>query len=253
MDKLRFYEAKTKAALNSKAKNGIGTLDEKTVHSVLKYYFEPFDGNHEQKIGNYVADIVGENGIIEVQTKNFTYLRPKLTEFLKYSRVTVVYPVITEKNIICFDNLTGEVFSKRKSPLKGNKYTVLDELVKIPDFLLNPKLTLCIVFLKADEYRIPCENAPKNKKRRKKYASFDKIPTDITDEVYLNDIYDYLSFFLPENIPDEFTTKDLEISGINKYTATLMANVFYKAKILNRTGKKERRYLYTKNENDSQI
>lgn len=251
MDKLRFYEAKTKTALNSNNKNGIGTLDEKSVHSVLKYYFEPFEGNHEQKIGSYIADIVGENGIIEVQTKNFTYLRPKLAEFLKYSPVTVVYPVITEKTIICFDNITGEVFSKRKSPLKGNKYTVLEELVKIPDFLLNPMLSLCIVFLKADEYRIPCENAPKNKKRRKKYASFDKIPNDITDEVCLNGCKDYLDFFLPENIPDEFTTKDLENSGINKYTAQLLANVFYKAGIISRTGKKERRYLYIKNGNNS--
>ena len=67
MDKELFINA----CKSDKCKKGIGTLSEKTLHSVLKNYFEPFSENHEIKIGNYVADIVGENGIIEIQTRQF--------------------------------------------------------------------------------------------------------------------------------------------------------------------------------------
>ena len=34
--------------------NGIGTLREKTIHSVLKYYYAPDSAYHEIKIGSYV-------------------------------------------------------------------------------------------------------------------------------------------------------------------------------------------------------
>ena len=69
---------------------GIGTLGEKTLHAVLKYGYEPQEENHETKIGGYVADIVGENGIIEIQTQGFDRLRKKLSAFLEVCDVTAV-------------------------------------------------------------------------------------------------------------------------------------------------------------------
>lgn len=43
-------------------------------------------------MGGYVADIVGENGVIEIQTRQFNKLLKKLEAFLDYCDVTVVYP-----------------------------------------------------------------------------------------------------------------------------------------------------------------
>lgn len=73
--------------------NGIGTLAEKTVHSVLKSYYSPDTLNHEVKIGGFVADIYTGNEILEIQTRNFDKLRRKLTAYLEISPVTIVsYP-----------------------------------------------------------------------------------------------------------------------------------------------------------------
>ncbi len=245
MDKMKFYEARTKV-LSEHNRKGIGTLSEKTLHAVLKGYFEPFEDSREVEIGPFVADIVGEDGIIEIQTKSFSKLRPKLEEFLKYSRVTVVYPCISEKNIICFDPETGEVFSKRRSPLKGDKYTVFTELEAITDYLLHPNFRLCIVFLKADEYRCPQDKAPlwqKKKRRKNAYASYDKIPTELLDEIYISGIEDWLDF-LPPCLPESFTSSDMAKAGMDIMTARLVLNVFYKAGIVKREGKRGREYLY---------
>ncbi len=69
MDKQQFINACDKVIVNNKRSfppGGIGTLGEKTLHSVLKNYFEPDESRHEVKIANYVADIAAENSIIEI-------------------------------------------------------------------------------------------------------------------------------------------------------------------------------------------
>ena len=100
MDKQRFINALNEVQSGEQMQNGIGTLHEKTMHAVLKKYFEPYSDNHETKIGEYVADIVGEHGIIEIQTRAFERLNKKLAAFLEYARTTVVYPVWV-RNLIC--------------------------------------------------------------------------------------------------------------------------------------------------------
>ena len=55
-----------------------------TLHAVLKNYYEPFEQNHEIKVGRFVADIVGEQGVIEIQTRNFGNLLEKLDNFLEF-------------------------------------------------------------------------------------------------------------------------------------------------------------------------
>ena len=125
MDKERFFDACQKVIYREHRLNGIGTYGEKTVHAVLKCYFDPFEDNHEQRIGGYVADIVGENGIIEIQTAGFDKLRNKINAFLSVGRVTVVYPIPCNKWLISVNPETGAVGSKRKSPKKGSPYDVI--------------------------------------------------------------------------------------------------------------------------------
>lgn len=246
MDKVRFFEACQKVS-REHIRNGIGTLSEKTTHAVLKNYFEPYEDGHEQKIGSFVADIVGENGIIEIQTGAFSKLRPKLAEYLKYCPVTVVYPCSAVKNIICFDPDTGEVSSKRKSPLKGDVYTVFRELEGITDYLLHPDFTLCIVLMETDEYRCPPEKAPphqKKKRRKNAFSTYDRIPAALLDEIYINGLYDWLEL-LPEGLPEIFTTSDMAERGMKINTAQLVMNVYFKAGIVQRVGKTGNKYLYS--------
>ena len=66
MDQEAFSSACAWAAARL-GQGGIGTLGEKSLHAALKYYFEPCPENHEQPLGGFVADAVGEHGVIEIQ------------------------------------------------------------------------------------------------------------------------------------------------------------------------------------------
>ena len=127
----RFQQAK-KAVLSANRHNkGIGTLSEKTVHSVLKKFFEPEEDNHEVALEGYFADIYNENGVIEIQTRSFERLREKLAVFLNHYPVTIVYPMPCNKWVFWVDEQTGEVSEPRKSPRHYTVYDAFTELYKI--------------------------------------------------------------------------------------------------------------------------
>ena len=66
IDSQAFDAAKEKIIGKSHNDKGIGTLSEKTLHAVLKMYYEPDEDNHEVAIDGYFADIYNEHGIIEL-------------------------------------------------------------------------------------------------------------------------------------------------------------------------------------------
>ena len=65
-----------------RTENGVGTLQEKTIHAVLKNYYEPDEDKQEIPIENYVADIYSDGEIIEIQTRNFDKMREMGCEYL---------------------------------------------------------------------------------------------------------------------------------------------------------------------------
>ena len=143
----RFENALLTAKSNSAFDGSIGTLSEKMLHSVLKYYLEPCDDFHEVAIGTYVADIMRDGCIIEIQTRAFNRLRDKLREFLKEYPVTVVFPIAKSKCYYLTDSETGEVSQKKKSPRHGSVYDVFKELYKIKMLLDSDNLYFHIVLL----------------------------------------------------------------------------------------------------------
>jgi len=51
MDEKRFETAKKKIIGQTREREGIGTLKEKTLHAVLKHYYAPDENMHEVPIG----------------------------------------------------------------------------------------------------------------------------------------------------------------------------------------------------------
>ena len=84
IDRLMFETACRTVTSGGRLQKGIGTKSERSVHAVLKNYFEPYHDSQEQKVGSYIADIVGESGIIEIQTASFSHLRESLLSFCPY-------------------------------------------------------------------------------------------------------------------------------------------------------------------------
>ena len=150
----RFAAAKERIIGKNRERNGIGTLSEKTVHAVLKNYYAPDETQHEIPVEGCVADIFNGKEIIEIQTRSFDRMRPKLERFLPLYPVTIVYPIPYCKHVFWIDEETGEISGGRKSPLKGSPYLAFKELYRIKAYLQDPNLTIRLTFLNMEEYKL---------------------------------------------------------------------------------------------------
>ena len=241
MDKQKFKEACKSIIHAEREQNGIGTLGEKTLHAVLKQYYEPDKTNHEIKIGSFVADIVTDTGIIEIQTRAFNKLRKKLTEFLEISPVTVVYPIAKTKWLLWIDEQTGEITKKRKSPKQGRIFDVIHELYKIKPLINHVNFRLCIALIDMEEYRY-LNGWSRDKKKGS--TRCDRVPVDIAEEVYINNTFDFIKI-IPDGLFRRFTSKDYKNAArISLDTAQTALNILNHIGIVKRVDKQGNLYVY---------
>lgn len=242
IDREAFETARKKVIGVDRKRSGIGTLSEKTVHAILKNYYEPDEEKQEIPIENYVADIFSDGGIMEIQTRQFNKMRNKLSAFLPLYPVTIVYPIPREKWIIWIDEESGELSRKRKSPAKGNVYLAFIELYKIKMYLKNPNLRVKLVLMDMEEYKL-LNGWSRDKKRGS--SRYDRVPTELVEEVDITRIEDYMQF-VPYDLEEEFTSKEFaKAAHIPVKLAQTVLNILYDIGTVTRTGKKGREYLYT--------
>ena len=234
-DEYRFASAIEKALLREPST--IGTLNEKTIHNTLKNYYSG-EINHEAKIGEFYADIAGENGIVEVQTANFNKLNKKLSKMLRACHVSVVYPYEKIVHTYSISEQTGEVISS--SLRKNNSYSKFFlELYRIKAFLTNPNLTICIAELEIDK-KIYYKD---NRRIRYKGIPKEKIPVRYIREIRLDNKEDYMQF-IPGNLPVQFNRKDF--SKLCKATdPSIMLEILEYVGVAKRIGKEGKSILYT--------
>lgn len=244
MDEARFLEACRWSASEQAVRQGIGTLGEKTLHSAVKYYFQPDPEKREVKLGRYWVDALHEDGVLEVQTRSFARLRPKLQYFLPRLPVTVVYPVPAKKTVIWVTE-EGETTPPRKSPLKPTAGQVLWELYPLRELLSHPHLRLCVLVLEVEEYRL-LNGWSKDKKRGS--TRFDRMPISLLEEVWIHGPEEY-GRLLPEGLPAFFTSRELgKAVGLSPKKASLAANVLRNLGVIRQVGKQGRAFLYAVSE-----
>lgn len=219
---------------------GIGTLGEKSVHAVLKAAYEPHALNLEVPVGGYVADILGEDGIIEIQTRALWRLRDKLAAFLEVCAVTVVHPVYPTEWISRTDPDTGEVV-RRRSSRRGRAADVLAELYPLREFLKNPQFHLRVVELETERWDIG--------RSRGRKQHLDRVPRAFLREWVLESPGDYREL-LPQEVPETFTAEEFgRLLHQRKDDAWQSLAVLEVLGLAERTGKQGRKNLYrlTKN------
>lgn len=245
MDKSIFLNACDKILTVEREKRMIGTLGEKTLHAILKNYYEPDETKHEIKIKGYYADISNNTGITEIQTGNFNVLRKKLDVFLELSPVTLVYPIPYIKWLLWMEEETGRVVTKRKSPKKGTPYMAFPELYKIKQQLTHPNLSLCIVLINMEEYKV-LNGWSMDKKRGA--SRYDRIPIELVDEINITGNHEYEKL-IPSDLEREFTSKDFKLrAGLSLSAAQIALNVLHYVGAVERVGKVGRAYLYKRTE-----
>jgi hypothetical protein len=243
MDKQLFQQICDEVIGQRQGMNGIGTLAEKTVHSVLKSYLSPNPINHEIKVGGFVADICTGNEIIEIQTRNFDKLRRKLQTFLAFAPVTIVYPIPNLKWIRWVNPQTGEISPPRKSPRKGTPYAIFPELYKIKNYLIDPNLNLKIILLNLEEYKY-LDGWSQDKKKGS--TRCDRLPTELVEEITIRSTDDYQRL-IPLSLGQDFTSKDFKkASGLTLRAAQTALNVLYYVGAVERVGKNGNTYIYSR-------
>ncbi len=219
----------------------IGTLNEHTLHLALKHYCEPDAVYHEVPCMGFVADILREDRITEIETRSFTNIKRKLGAFLPQYLVTVVYPVVVKKWVIWMEPQTGVLSEKHKSPKKGRPLDVMYELYKLSAYLSHPNFRLTLVFCEVEEYK--CRDGWSRDGKRGATRA-ERIPTGFLGQLTIECPADYekLVDVLPEGT---FTAS--EFAKANKLRgryAWYALQVLIKAGVIMSCGRKGRAFLY---------
>jgi hypothetical protein len=224
---------------------GIGVYAESGLHASLKRHFAGPEDAFEVPVEGKVVDLVrmtsrGEE-LVEVQTKRLDKIAPKVLALAEGHRVRVVHPIAAETCIRRVEPGSGELLSERKSPKRGDLYSVFDELVRAPSLIGARNVSLEVLLVRTSEVR--CRDGSGSWRRRG-----DKTLSRDLEEVLGTRTFSKKSDWLgliPKGLPPPWTSASLgEALGIGADRARKILYSYAAAGLLAEAGKEGRRKLY---------
>jgi hypothetical protein len=217
----------------------IGELSENQLHNSLKkYYFQKGD-IIEHKLEGYYIDIYRENTLIEIQTSSFSKVKRKYDNLLKNYKIIMVYPISSSKWISKIGR--DEKITKRKSPKSENIYNIFDELVSIPNYINHQNFSIEVINIHQEEIR---KTIIPKRRYRKNWKTVDRKLIKVISTHLFTNKFDFIKL-LPQNLPQEFTTKDVLVtSKISKSSIQKMIYCLNKMNAITEIGKLGRYKLY---------
>jgi hypothetical protein len=224
--------------------SGIGLLNEKPLHASLKeWYAEPED-QFEVAVDGFVIDIVRRGLLLEIQTRNLSSIRSKLTKLAGAHRLRLIYPIAAEKRIVRLAKDNAGELSRRASPKRGRAVDLFWEMVSIPQLLANPNFSLEVLLIREEEVR---RYAGKRHWRKRGWVTEERRLLEVVDSLLYQEPADWRAF-LPADLPT-FTTSELaEATGITKPLAQKMVYCMRHVNLLSSIGKQGRAHLYAMTE-----
>lgn len=223
--------------------NSIGLLNEKPLHAVLKEWYALPGDRVEVPVGGYVVDIERDDLLIEIQTRNFSAIRTKLTELAARHRLRLVYPVAVEKWIVSLPKDAQTPLRRRRSPKRGTPVQLFAELASVPTLIESPNFSLEVLLIQEEEVRF---YDGKRSWRRRGWVVHERRLLDVIERRVFASPGD-LCALLPESLDDGFDTSDLaEHLGIRRRLAQQMAYCLRECGALTMTGKSGNAILYAR-------
>jgi hypothetical protein len=219
---------------------GIGLLNEKPLHASLKQWYARPGDRFEVPVDGFVIDIVRDDLLIEIQTRNFSSIKAKLTKLSDSHQVRLIYPIVQEKWIVRSTTSGRGGLIRRKSPKRGRMEDLFWELVSIPRLLSNPNFSLEVLMIRQEEVR---RYDRKRKWRTRGWVIERRQLLEVLDRRLFGESADWLRF-LPSGL-DSFTTEDLA-SGMNtrRDLAQKVAYCLREGRMIDLIGKRGRANLY---------
>ena len=213
----------------------IGTLREKPLHASLKRWYAQDGDRVEVAADGYVIDLVRGDLLIEIQTRGFSGLRPKVTALLARGHpVRVVHPIAVDRWIVNVD-ADGAVLGRRRSPKHGSIADLVTELVSVPELLAHPGFEIEVLLTREEEYR---RHDPQRCWRRRGWIVVERRLVEVVDRIVLADPED-MAGLLPDGLPAQFTTAELAAClGRPRRIAQQMAYCLRRAGLIEAMGKR---------------
>jgi hypothetical protein len=188
--------------------SGIGTLNEGHLHASLKHLYAGVNGELEVPFGNFVADVVRDGVIYEIQTSSFSGLGGKMLALAAQRPVVLVHPIAQVKTLIKLNKDDSDAFTKRRSPKRGALVHIVRELVYIPALLKHPNFCVEAVLIEEAEVRAFDERA---RRGRGGWRGKGRQLIKVLDRAKISTPQSLLDFLLAD-LPNPFTTKDLSLA-----------------------------------------
>jgi hypothetical protein len=185
--------------------NQIGTLNETTLHTDIKWLYSKSNDQLERKVGNFIVDIVRDDFLIEVQTTNFSAIRNKLEFLIKNNKVKLIHPIIRDKWIVYLDTQLNKVIRRRLSPIHCSYLNIFKELIRIPKMISHPNFIIEIILVQIEEIREKCYKASW---RRKGWRICDKKLFRVIESKKFTNPIDFL-YLIPKSLKTPFTNLEL--------------------------------------------
>ncbi len=221
--------------------NGIGTLNEKPLHAALKQWYAHPGDLVEVPVDGFTVDIVRGDLLIEIQTRNLSTIRRKLTKLAAQHRVRLVYPVVQDRWIVRQSGSGRRTLGRRRSPRRGAFELVFEELVSIAGLLAHPNFSLHLVLIQEEQIR---RRDASGSWRRKGWAMHERRLIEVVDQRLFETPQDMLAF-IPGALAEPFTTADLaQAIGHPVWFAQKMAYCLRTMGAIAFVGKRGRSMLY---------
>lgn len=215
--------------------NGIGTLQENSLHAGLKSWYARPGDQLEKKIDGYVIDLVRGFLCVEIQTQHFSALKRKLVRLLENHPVRLVYPIPYEKWIINTSTDGATVLGRRKSPKRGQMVDLFNELVRFPQLVLNSNFSLEVLMIREE---VIWTADGRGSWRRKGRSILDQRLLEVVSSRLFTKLDEY-RIFLPSSMPPIFTTGELATEAkMPDYLARRVVYCLRKMGLLKNIGKR---------------
>jgi len=183
----------------------VSVLYKSSLHSSIKDWYSVPGDRLEARVENYIVDIVRNDLLIEIQTRNFSAIKGKLRSLIGNYSVRLVYPIARRKWIVRVSRSNGEMISRRRSPKRGKLTDLFDELVWIPHLAGEDNFSMEVLMIEEEEIR--CADG-KGSWRRRGASIKDRKLLDVVERVRFVERGDFLRF-LPGDLGQPFTNRSL--------------------------------------------
>ncbi|MDA8425278.1 MAG: hypothetical protein M0Z80_04000 [Treponema sp.] len=222
---------------------GINLYSEHSLHARLKELLAGPGDRLEVLVEGKVVDLVKVDGeLVEVQTSSLAKIVPKVLALARAGRrVRVVHPIAAETSIRRLDPLTGELLSVRKSPKRGDLWSLFDELVRAPGLIAAPNVAVEALIVRSSVIRV---RDGSGSWRRRGDRTEDRTLEEILSSTRLETRKDWLGL-IPRGLAAPWSSGALgEALGIPDWRARKLLYCLCRAGLLAESGKEGRRKLY---------